>query len=198
MALDTRKFLELKGDLVYLKKLDKENLEEYWDNLSNCSIESMVFTGTQQVFNKTGVSEYLESISSDRSRMDFIIFSKESNKMVGEVVINDIYTNNRSANMRISINRKEDFSKGYGSEALLLALNYGFGMLNLHRIELDVFSFNKRAIHVYEKLGFVREGIKREELYYNNKYYDMILMSMLEDDFRKKYSCCVNLLEELN
>lgn len=198
MKLDTRNFLELKGDLVYLKKLDPEYADKYWTNLNNCSIESMVFTGTQQIFSKSDIDEYLKNICSDRSRIDFLIFSKESNKAVGEVVIDDIYRNNRSANIRIAINRKEDFNKGYGSEAMILALNYGFGMLNLHRIELEAFLYNERAIHVYEKIGFKREGIKRDCCFYNHKYYDMVIMSVLEDEFRGKYVHSLASMDEFN
>ncbi|ADL52938.1 GNAT family N-acetyltransferase [Clostridium cellulovorans] len=198
MRIDTRNFLELKGDLVYLKKLDPEYADEYWSNFDDCSIEAMIFTGTQQIFSKSDITTYLEDICSDRSRIDFLIFSKESNKAVGEVVINDIYRNNRSANMRIIIYRKEEFNKGYGSESIILALNYGFGMLNLHRIELEAFVFNERAIHVYEKIGFKKEGIKRDGWFYNHKYYDMITMSILEDEFREKYIHSQVSLDEFN
>lgn len=198
MKITTRNLLELKGDLIYLKKLDPEYADEYWANLDNSSIESMIFTGTQQIFSKSDTYAYLESICSDKSRIDFLIFSKESNKSLGEVVINDIYRNNRSASLRIAINRKEDFSKGYGSEAIILALNYGFGMLNLHRIELEAFPFNERAIHVYEKIGFEREGIRRDGWFYNHKYYDMIAMSILEDEFREKYIQSEASLDEFN
>lgn len=198
MYLNIRNFLELKGEKIYLKKLDKDYAEEYWEGLDNCSIEATVFTGTNQIFNKSDIIGYLEDIATDKSRIDFLIFETESNKIVGEVVINDIYMGNRSANIRIAINKKEDFSKGYGSEALILALNYGFAMLNLHRIELGVYSFNKRAIHVYEKMGFVREGIIRDSLFFNNKYYDEITMSILENEFREKYNINEDLLKEFN
>lgn len=196
--MNTRNFLELKGDSIYLKKLDKGHLEEYWKIMDNSSVEAMIFTGSQQIFNKSDIERYLENISQDNSRIDFLIISKESNKIVGEVVINNMYRNDRNSNIRILINRKEDFSKGYGSEALILALNYGFGMLNLHRIELEVFPFNQRAIHVYEKIGFVREGIRRDGCYFNSKYYDMITMSILEDEFREKYNISGELLEDVN
>ena len=59
-------------------------------------------------------------------------------------------------------------------------------MLNLHRIELEVLTFNERAIHVYEKIGFNREGIKRDGCYFDHQYYDLITMSILEDEFRTK------------
>lgn len=195
--LKMRNFLELNGDFIYLRKLGKEYIEEYYECFKNISIESIVFTGTQQMFTKSNVERYLEEISYDSSRADFLIFSKELNKIVGEVSINEINRNNRSANIRVMVFRKEDFNKGYGSEAIVLALHYGFGMFNLHRIELDVFDFNERAIHVYEKLGFKKEGIKRDGLYFNYKYCNAIIMSILEDEFKILYINCDESLKTL-
>lgn len=185
--LNMRNFLELNGNIVYLKKLDKEYTEEYWDNFKNTSIETMIFTGSAQAFNKTEIENYIDRVAADSDRVDFLIFSKQDNKIVGEVVINEVDRNNRCGNIRVLINRKEDFSKGYGTEAMILALNYGFGMFNLHRIELEAYPFNNRAVHVYEKIGFKREGIRRDGAYYNHKYYDMITMSFLENEFRERY-----------
>ncbi|WP_286906041.1 GNAT family N-acetyltransferase [Clostridium sp. UBA1652] len=185
--LNMRNFLELNGNIVYLKKLDKEYTEEYWDNFKNTSIETMIFTGSAQAFNKTEIENYIDRVAADSDRVDFLIFSKQDNKIVGEVVINEVDRNNRCGNIRVLINRKEDFSKGYGTEAMILALNYGFGMFNLHRIELEAYPFNNRAIHVYEKIGFKREGLRRDGAYYNHKYYDMITMSFLENEFRERY-----------
>lgn len=185
--LNMRNFLELNGNIVYLKKLDKEYIEEYWDNFKNTSIETMIFTGSAQAFNKTEIENYINRVAADSDRVDFLIFSKQDNKIVGEVVINEVDRNNRCGNIRILINKKEDFSKGYGTEAMILALNYGFGMFNLHRIELEAYPFNNRAIHVYEKIGFKREGLRRDGAYYNHKYYDMITMSFLENEFRERY-----------
>lgn len=61
------------------------------------------------------------------------------------------------------------------------------------RIGVSMFKkFNQRAIHVYEKIGFIREGIRRQGCFFNNKYYDMITMSILKDEFREKYN--INIL----
>ncbi|MBK1813769.1 GNAT family N-acetyltransferase [Clostridium sp. YIM B02505] len=186
-GLNVKELLELNGEKVFLKKLGKEYGDDYWKAISEGDIESTIFTGTQQVFNKENIENYLQNISLDSSRVDFIIFSKITKKVVGEVVLNDIYRNNRSSNIRIVIFNKQDFNKGYGTEALVLALQYGFGMLNLHRIELEALSFNERAIKVYEKVGFDKEGVKREGWYFNHRYHDLVIMSILEDGYRSKY-----------
>lgn len=190
-------FLELNGSLIYLKKLGSEYLEEYYGCFKGSSVESSIFTGTKEYPTKSNLEGFLNRIENDSNRADFLIFSKDYNKIVGEVVINEVSEKDRSANIRIAIYKKEDFNKGYGSEAIILALNYGFGMFNLHRIELSVFEFNERAVHVYEKLGFVKEGIKRDTLYFNHGYHNEIIMSILEDEFRNLYVSCDENLKDL-
>lgn len=66
-------------------------------------------------------------------------------------------------------------------------LGYGFGICNLHRIELNVFDYNERAIRCYEKVGFQREGVQRDALFYNHQYHDSILMSVLHHEYRDRY-----------
>jgi RimJ/RimL family protein N-acetyltransferase len=77
-------------------------------------------------------------------------------------------------------------SKGLGTEAIRLMLDYGFRTLNLHRIELFVHDFNERAQKAYKKLGFVEEGRKREALYSDGKYHDEILMAILKEEWMEK------------
>ena len=62
-------------------------------------------------------------------------------------------------------------------------VDYAFGTLNLNRVELRVFSFNKRAIGVYERVGFVRDGVLRQSQYHDGTYHDDIVMSILREEW---------------
>lgn len=75
------------------------------------------------------------------------------------------------------------WGRGYGSEATKLMLEYGFKNLKLHRIQLIVLDLNERAQQVYRKMGFVEEGIQREALLINNKWHNVVLMGILENEF---------------
>jgi len=176
--------LQIDGRDIYLRLAKEFDLDDYYDFLQDT--EMIQLTGSQKSFDRKEIAAWLNKIGvlNSDERVDLLIFLKETNELLGEVVLNEIDTVNRSANIRIGIQGARHRGKGYGTQAMLLMLHYGFNTLNLHRIDLGVYAFNPRAIHVYEKLGFKREGLQRDVLYMNGKFHDMITMSMLEDDFR--------------
>ena len=80
---------------------------------------------------------------------------------------------------------KEHRGKGYGSEAIMWILNWGFRMANMHRIALECFEWNEGAIKLYKKLGFTLEGRRREFLWFDGRWHDKLNFSMLEDEWRE-------------
>lgn len=172
----------LQGEKVYLRCLEPEDVEYFYQFVNN-DVEARRLTGTQRAFTKGQIEAYFASIAQDDSRVQFGIFLQENNQLIGDTAILDINAKNRSGSFRIAIDTRLA-GRGYGTEATRLMLDHGFGMLNLHRIELDVYSINERAIHVYEKVGFKREGVLRDAHYYNHDYYDVVMMSILEDEYR--------------
>lgn len=76
--------------------------------------------------------------------------------------------------------------KGYGAEAIGWALGYGFQMANLHRVGIEAFSYNTGAMRLYERLGFVLEGRKREEIWFDGEWHDNVTFGMLESEWREK------------
>jgi len=173
----------LESDRLYLRPLVSEDSDMYYPNMLNEEVRRL--TGTQRIFSKNMIDNYIEEIQNETDRIHLLIVLKEEDRIIGEVALQDIDYVNRNSNIRIALFNQADFSKGFGTEALKLLLNYGFGVLNLHRIELNVFSYNARAIKAYEKLGFIQEGVQREVLFYNHEYHDSITMSILENEFRK-------------
>lgn len=89
----------------------------------------------------------------------------------------------RSAVLGIFIGDKDYRSKGYGTEAIKMLLEYGFKYLNLHSIRLDVLDVNERAHKCYLKCGFKDTGCDRENIFINGKYYGKMHMDILEDEF---------------
>ena len=88
---------------------------------------------------------------------------------------------------RIYIAENQNRDKGYGYEALKLILNHAFISMHMERVTLDYMTANKKAEHLYEKIGFTREGTMRNSGKKVGKYVDLILMSMLRSEFYEKH-----------
>jgi len=93
----------------------------------------------------------------------------------------------RSTDMTIIIGEKDAWGKGYGTEVGRLLLDYAFNRLGFHRISIGVVGFNKKALKFWESLGFKKEGVERDAHYYDNEYSDGVMMSILEDEFKKPH-----------
>ena len=115
----------------------------------------------------------------------FGIFTKE-NKLIGGIDLRDIDNIQRTASLGIVIGEKEHWSKGYGTEAMNIILGYAFRELGLRRVSLTVFEYNPRAIHCYEKVGFVHEGRIRQALKRDGKRWDILFMGILREEWEAK------------
>jgi len=76
------------------------------------------------------------------------------------------------------------YEQGYGAEAISWAVDWAFKFANVHKVEIQASSYNERARHLYQKLGFNLEGNKREVVYFDRKYYDVIEFGMLESEWK--------------
>ena len=103
---------------------------------------------------------------------------------IGTAALRRTSPENRSAGLAITIGEKSYWDGGYGTDTMRTLCRFGFETMNLHRIELDVFVTNARAIHVYEKIGFQREGLRREADFRFGAYRDIVMMSLLAGELR--------------
>ncbi|NLJ57306.1 MAG: GNAT family N-acetyltransferase [Tissierellia bacterium] len=113
-----------------------------------------------------------------------IVFAvRKENKTIGIAGFDDIIKANKVATLFIGLGDKNQRGKGYGTETMKLLLNYGFNELNLHRIQLNVLSFNEGAIALYSKLGFKKEGVLREFVLREGKRYDLFYYGLLKEEW---------------
>lgn len=124
---------------------------------------------------------WLEHVTKDSSRIVFGIRELEGSRLLGVLQLVDIHPIHRSAELIIRIGADADRGRGLGSEAVKMAVEFGFRHRNLQRIWLRVFADNTRAIRAYEKAGFAREGILRRACYIEGQWRDEVVMGILAD-----------------
>lgn len=173
----------LEGRLITLRPLTEKDADVMFAAADNAEVNRL--TGTTQTATLEQYRTHYARLLAAQDRVDYAIIPNEKpEKVVGEVVLNAIDEQNRSANFRIMLLNESYFGKGYGSEATRLMVKHGFERLELHRIDLEVYDFNPRAARVYEKAGFVREGVKRDVLFWDGAFHSAIVMSILELEYR--------------
>ncbi|AUI57793.1 GNAT family N-acetyltransferase [Amycolatopsis sp. BJA-103] len=173
---------ELTGENIVLAQLDESYFEPAWRALQEP--ETTRLTGTHTVFTEEQIRNWLASRPGLEDRADYAILRKEDRGYLGDVVLSDFDEHNRSASFRIALTGPGVFGKGYGTEATKLILDFAFDVVGVHRVSLEVFDFNPRAQRVYEKCGFVREGLQREALWWDGEWHDVITMAVLKNDPR--------------
>lgn len=117
-------------------------------------------------------------------RLDLAVVDRATDACVGEVVFNEWNAGSLSCNFRVLLGAAGR-DRGLGTEAIRLFVGYGFERLGLHRVELEVFAFNPRARRVYEKVGFVAEGVLREVLRDGDGWVDATVMSILSHEWER-------------
>ena len=172
----------LKGKTCLLRPLMREDATVLARMVNNPEAREFL----QQVFPIGDVFEekWIESLYRRYPQNDVVFGIEVDGSLIGTVGLHDINWTSRHGTFGIAIWKEEYFGRGIGTEATALMLEYAFDWLNLHRVKLEVYEYNERAIHVYKKLGFVEEGRWRKQRYLRGKYYDVILMGILEEEWR--------------
>lgn len=165
--------------------IDKEDFVKNMYGWSNDDeVTHLMFTGIWP-----GNYEKLEQIYIDLIKGDNVVFAivdKISDKTIGFCGLYRIQWQPRFAEYRIIIGDKTFWGRGIGTLAAKFIVKYAFEKLNLNKVHLGVNVENKAAIRSYEKAGFKHEGIVRQEIYRNGKYYDAHKMSVLQEEWFQK------------
>jgi [ribosomal protein S5]-alanine N-acetyltransferase len=120
-----------------------------------------------------------------KSETDFVlgIALRENDQFIGMTGLHNLDARHRSITFGIAIGEKAAWGKGYGTEATRLMVRFAFQTLNMNRVGLDVYSFNERAQHCYEKAGFSVEGRQRQSHFAEGRYWDTIIMGLLREEW---------------
>lgn len=132
------------------------------------------------------MERWLDTPAEPSTTYRFTIRTIPGDWLIGAVAIEDILWNQRVGWVSLLIGEASARGKGFGREAMELALRFAFHELNLHRLQLTVFDYNAPAIALYERLGFVREGAFREFLERDGRRYDMLLYGLLRTEWQAR------------
>lgn len=119
---------------------------------------------------------WYEQYSVDSTKQIFIIELKKEKRPIGTIGLTDIDYKNQKAEMGILVERSVQ-KIGIGTDSLNLLLTYAYDEMNLRKITAKVFDDNSHAIRLYEKLGFIREGLLKKDIFKTGEYKNVVIMA---------------------
>lgn len=174
-------FLETKR--LYLEPLEIKHLSDNYINWLN-DIEVTEFN-RHRVFpnNELKTRKYIENVQLSDQNIVLALIDKKAEKHIGNIAIQNIDFINSNSDISIIIGEKEFWGKSYAYEAYTVIIKHIFECLNIHKVYLGTSSSNIAMQKIAEKLNMKKDGIKRDALYKNGKYYDIYEYSLLKNEY---------------
>jgi RimJ/RimL family protein N-acetyltransferase len=161
---------------VKLRALERSDLERSLRWVNDPDVTR--FTGTLFPISSAEEEAWYARIQQDSSQRVFAI-EAEDGVHIGNCGFRDVQVIPRKAELWIYIGEGSRQDRGYGPAAIGELLAFGFQRMNLHRIWVRVFSYNERAVRAFEKCGFAREGLLRDDVFRDGRYHDTHILSIL-------------------
>ena len=174
---------KMSGKRIFLSPMSEEDVENYTVWMNDREITDNLGSSTM-VFSEEAERGWIEENSGE---YQFAIIERESGEIIGNCGIQAVTHTFQRAELGLFIGEEEKRNQGYGKEVLSLLLEYCFDTLNLHNVMLKVFSFNERAIHTYNRVGFKEIGRRREAYYAKGRFWDEVYMDILKDEFTREF-----------
>lgn len=162
---------------IYLRLMTYEDTETIvaWRN-SDAVRKNFIY---QALFTKESHENWIRTMVETGKVVQTIICELGTDTPLGSVYIRDIDRQHKKAEYGIFIGESSARGRGIGTAAARLMLRYCFEEEGLHRVFLRAFSANMQAIRSYEKAGFMREALLRDDVCIDGKYCDIVLMGAL-------------------
>jgi len=174
----------LVGEKIYLRPIEPEDAKILKKGENDPIVREALFLAlpTNLAREEEKIRQYIAS----KQAIVLTIVERSSNLPVGQTAFFKIDYINRSTVYYLAILDPSYWSKGFGKETTRLMVNYAFKTLNLNRIQLHVYAENTPAIKIYQRVGFVKEGVLRQAMFRNGGYCDFWVMGMLRQDWMVK------------
>lgn len=177
--------MKLQGSRVYLSVMELEDCKTVFQSYEydhQCVTEPMNI-GHSIIKAEKWFQEIQEAQGKNYVRLGIFL---TDGQVIGDVALQDIDWRNRSCTLGIGISKIAHRSKGYGSEALGLLLEYAFNNLGLERLSATVLEQNKGSQQMLIKNGFQHEGTERKAENFAGRRWDRLHFGLLRDEYNDK------------
>lgn len=177
----------LVGERLYLRPLELNDLKGNYTNWLNDPEVSKQNSHHIYPYSKIELEDYICNAYSTRDKLPLAIIDKENDFHFGNISLSDIDFINRRSDWGLVLGETNYWNKGFAKEASFLILKHAFDSLNIRRIYSGTTSENIGGQKLMEAMGMLKEGLRKNHIFKNGKYLDVLDYGMDKKDFYKKF-----------
>ncbi len=171
--------IRINGDRIYLRKVELSDVDhEYVGWLNDPDVNQFLETRheTQTI---DSVQKYVEKMVSLDDELFLAICLQDNHKHIGNIKLGPINLIHKYAEISLFIGDKNEWGTGIGTEAINILCDYGFSIMELHKITAGCYSNNLGSIKAFKKCGFSEEGIWKDHYLYRGSYVDRVCLARI-------------------
>ncbi len=172
----------IEGERLYLRPLTEDDVVGDYSFWLNDSDVTMFNSHGRFPMSNSALLNYVKDVENSRTSLVLAIIDKVDDKHIGNISLQNINWLDRNAEVAFLLGNKDYWSKGFMAEAARLIISHGFKMLNLRRIYCGTSSKNVGMQKLAEKLKMVKEGVRRDAIFKNGVYENIIEYGILSDE----------------
>lgn len=165
--------------LVRLRPLAESDVDDILTWVNDPEIVGNIAAFSGHAFTRDQELAYVRQILTSKADVVWSIVEADTGRYLGQTGLHQIHDRSKVARLACIIALRGDMGRGFGSAAIRAVLDHAFGPLGLHKVWLMVFATNARGRRIYGRIGFVEEGVLREEYFHQGGWHDMVRMSLL-------------------
>ncbi len=169
---------------VRLRPLEESDVDHIMTWINDPEIVGNLAAFSGSAFTRDQELAWVRQVRTSRSDVVFSIVDAADDRYLGQCGIHQIHDRSKVGRLACILASRGDMGRGLGSAAIRALCDHGFDVLGLHKLWLMVFSHNARGRGIYGRVGFVEEGVLREEYFHEGRWHDMVRMSLLAREWQ--------------
>lgn len=177
----------IEGDRIYLREVRVSDVtDDYCRWMNDPKVDRYLETRFHP-HSREEIESYVSEMKEDADTVFLAILVKQGDVHIGNMKIGPANRIHLYADLSIVIGERAYWGKGFATEAIILAVEYAFSTLNLHKLEAGAYANNRGSIKAFRKADFFEEGRRKGHFFCNGSYVDWVLMGILHPS--KKTIC---------
>lgn len=171
-------------DNLFFRRPTLDDVDQIRD-LKNNEKAALLLAGIHHTYTSEDIVNWINFHNNNSEEVLLVVEDKTAGKLIGHIGLYKIDRIAKKAEYGILLADDDSRGKGYGTKATLLMVTYAFNTLGMHKVTAEVLSENAASVAMFKKCGFSIDGCLRDDVFKNNRYYNVLAMSIIAGDDKK-------------